>query len=160
MPEDDTSAADGSPDTTITVAERWRLPALDILQRWTPGGRWLTFAAAVEERHLAVFLRSNPKRRDQKQGVGAGLPDLGDVPAGLGTSHLVHTGAARQGVESDRRPADAPARRYQRDSQTAWPGTEANRRMPALESGGLPFPHALPASIPAAPKRVHGPMND
>jgi hypothetical protein len=142
MREDDRSAADGSPDATLTVAERWRLPALDILQRWTLGRRWLTFAAAVEERHLAVFVRSNPKRRDQRQGVGAGLPDLGDVPAGLGTSNLIYMGAARQGVASAPRPAGAPARPRQSRLQTRRPGfwPEASRPAPP----GLGLPTAVP----------------
>src|SRR5262245_23313531 len=138
MPEDDTSAADGSLDTPTTVAERWRLPALDIFQRWTPGRRWLTFAAAVEERHLAVFLRSNPRRRDQRQGVGAGLPDLGDVPAGLGTSDLIPLGAVHQG---DRRPADAPVRLLHSDRQTRRPGFWPEARRPAP---GLGIPTAVP----------------
>jgi hypothetical protein len=132
MHEDDTSPADGNPETTIDAAERWRLPALDMVRRWMPERRWLTFAAAVEERHLAAFARSSPKRRDQVQGAFAGWSDVANVPDRPATGDLMPTGGVRRAAESDRRSADASARRHRRDGQRRR-GTDAYRPEPALE---------------------------
>ena len=144
MHEDGRSAANGSPDT-IAPAERWRLPALDIVRRWLPGRRWQAFAAAVEERHVAAFWRSSPKRRDHGQSLPAGAPDIGHVPARL--ANLMDIGGGRV-AESDRRPADAPARRYLRDGQIGRPGTEASRPVPGVE-----WPAAVPARSAAIEQR-------
>jgi hypothetical protein len=122
---DDTSAADGSPDTTIAVADRWRLPAQELVQRWLPGRRWRAFAAAVEERHLATFARSSVKRRDQGQGLASQEVAMG--PA-AGDPTLI--GGGRGAAESARRPADVFARRDLRDDRIGRPGAEANRPAP------------------------------
>jgi hypothetical protein len=133
---DDTPAADGSPDPTIAVADRWRLPAQELVQRWLPGRRWRAFAAAVEERHLATFVRSSVKRRDQGQSLAAGSQD---VPLRLAAGDPTLIGGARGPAGSDRRPADAFPRRL-RDGQIGPPGIERNR--PGV---GVEWPTAVPA---------------
>ncbi len=132
MDEDGRSGANGSPDTTITVAERWRVPALEIVQRWLPGRRWLRFAAAIEERHVATFVRSSQKRRDQARAPNAGSEDISNVAAGLVPGQLTPAGGARGWAGAERWPAAAPGRPRQLERQTGRPDSwaEANRPMP------------------------------
>ena len=136
MQEDGRTAANGSPETTTAVAERWRLPALGILRRWMPGRRWLQFAAAVEERHRATFVRSTPKRRDRGQGLAAGSQGLGIVPP-RPAFDLTRMGGTRWAAEIDRRPFDAPAMSDRADRRArwrgSWPETEAHRPGPRRE---------------------------
>jgi hypothetical protein len=129
MNDDDTPAADGSPDPTIAVADRWRLPAQGMVQRWLPGRRWRAFAAAVEERHLATFARSSVMRRDQGQGLAAGSQE---VPVRLAAGDPTLIGGARGTAESGWRPADAFVRRDPRDGQIGRRGTAANRPAPGV----------------------------
>jgi hypothetical protein len=129
MNDDDTSAADGSSDPTVAVADRWRLPAQGMVQRWLPGRRWRAFAAAVEERHLATFARSSVKRRDQGQGLAAGSQE---VPVRLAAGDPTLIGGARGAAESGWRPADAFARRDPRDGQIGRLGTEGDRPAPGV----------------------------
>ena len=133
MEEDGRSAENESPDTTIAVGERWRLPVLDILRRRMPGHRWLQFAAAVEERHLAAFVRYAPKRRDEGQGLAASLQSLRNVLTPLTPSDLT------RGAETDQRPAYAPPGSYQPHRRTLQPGSQAN-----LTPTGLEFRTAVP----------------
>jgi hypothetical protein len=84
----------GSAEPASSVAERWRLPALDIVQRWTPRGRWLQFASAVEGRHLAAFVRSTPERRELGQGIAVRPPDPGE-PGGPGSGYPPAMAGAR-----------------------------------------------------------------
>jgi hypothetical protein len=108
MNENGRSAADGTAEAT-GLAERWRLPALDIARRWTPGRPWLRFAAAVQERHLATFVRAAPKRRDQRQGPGAGLQHAMDVPASPDFADGMPASGIRLATPVDPWPFDAPA---------------------------------------------------
>ena len=137
MHEDDRSAANGSPDTTIDLAERWRLPALDIVRRWLPGRRWLTFAAAVEERHLAVFLRSSPKRRDQGRVSARARRTSGCSGP---TCHRRPHAHARRSPGGRKRPAPGAMLlpgRHRRDGRAgrpaSWPDAEAYRPVPGPE---------------------------
>jgi Domain of unknown function (DUF4157) len=106
MNENGRSAADGTAEAT-GLAERWRLPALDIVRRWTPGRRWLRFAAAVQERHLATFVRAAPKRRDQ--GQSPGLQHATDVPALPDFGAAMPASGIRLAAPVDPWPSDAPA---------------------------------------------------
>ena len=143
MHEDPRSATNGSPDTTIGPAERWRLRALDIVRGRLPGRRWLAFAAAVEERHLAVFVRSSLKRRDQGQGLAAGAQD---DAVRLATGDLSPMGGARGAAGM--RPASAadPARPHLPDRRAgrpaSWPEPEADRPVAGRE---------LRAAVPRRP---------
>ena len=114
MHENDRSAADGSPETTVDVAERWRSararrgPKMDAgaaLADVRCRGRGTTPSgiSAFQPRSAEIMGRS---------ALAAGLEDVGDVPARLATGDLMPTPGARRAAESDRRPADAPARRH------------------------------------------------
>jgi hypothetical protein len=97
-----------SPEVTA-LGERWRLPALDILRRWSPGRRWLQFSVAVEERHLAAFVRSAPRRREQGRGQALGLEALANVPPRPGAGDQTPPGGPPPAAALERSAADLAA---------------------------------------------------
>jgi hypothetical protein len=128
MNENGRSAADGTAEATTALAERWRLPALDIVRRWTPGRPWLRFAAAVQERHLATFVRAAPKRRDQRQGLGAGLQHAVDVPASPDFADGMPASGIRLATPVDPWLSDAPA--ISKRGPRFWPETRTGPGAP------------------------------
>jgi Domain of unknown function (DUF4157) len=117
MSEDDRPA--GSPEAT-TLGDRWRVPALDILRRW------LQFSAAVEERHLAVFVRSAPRRREQGRGPAPGLGALANVPPRPGAGDLTQPTAAPPATAVGRSISDTPAMSDRPWRPRSLPQTEAD----------------------------------
>jgi hypothetical protein len=105
---------------------------LDILRRRVPGRRWLQFSAAVEERHLAAFVRSAPKRREQGHGLGAGVRALATVPPRLGSDDVTQAPPIPAAPAVDR-GFDAPA-----IADRSWPRhpllqAAADRAVPGWE---------------------------
>jgi hypothetical protein len=128
MNENGRFAADGTAEATTALAERWRLPALDIVRRWTPGRPWLRFAAAVQERHLATFVRAAPRRRDQRQGPGAGLQHAVDVPAAPDFPDGMPASGIRLATPADPWPSDAAA--ISKRGPRFWPETQTGPGAP------------------------------
>ena len=126
MHEDDGPASEAGPAATTGMAERWRLPALEALKSWTPVQRWVRFAAAVEARHLAPFVRAAPKRRDRGQDLAAGAPDIGRIPARLVHGDLTWAGGQGVAAEIGRRHADAPVEPYRPNLRRRGPSYRAD----------------------------------
>lgn len=151
----------GSPEPATALGDRWRLPALDILRRWTPGRRWLQFSAAVEERHLAAFVRSAPMRREQGHGFAAGVRALANVPPRTGFGDPGQPSGMRPATAVDRSPSDAPAITERPWPAPPWARSAANLAGPGWElrvgapgGSGNADPQAAAADIPADDDRA------
>jgi hypothetical protein len=105
MHEDD--RAEGSPEPATALGDRWRLPALEILRRWTTGRRWLQFSAAVEARHLAAFVRSAPRRNEQGRGLAPGVSARATVPPRIGSGDPTAPTGALPATALERSPSGA-----------------------------------------------------
>src|SRR5918994_1694456 len=153
MHEDDGSPATETPEATTGAGERWRLRVLDIVQRWTPERRWLQFAAAIEERHVAAFARSTPKRRDRSQGFARSSERLADIPTPLEFGDLIHLGEPDRMFGGRSVRFDLPERQTQRARR---PRTGAEIFAPAAALRTV-LPEPRPPQIGGQPDRTRRP---
>jgi Domain of unknown function (DUF4157) len=129
--------AEGSPEPAIALGERWRLPALDMLRRWATGRRWLQFSAAVEERHLAVFVRSAARRMEQGHGLAPGSRAVATVPPPIRSGGLTAPTGALAATALERSPSGAPGSPDRPWRPRPLPRTEADLAVPgrAIRAG-------------------------